>query len=122
MTYWTVNILQLVVGLGLLHVWLIRSRSSTSYRGGDAKNLKEEFAAYGLPEIAFYIVGILKVGSALILILGIWIHNLPVRNATIVIAILMLGALAMHVKVKDPVMKSVPAFSILVMCVLILVL
>ncbi len=26
-------VLQLVVGLGLLNVWLLRSRSATSYRG-----------------------------------------------------------------------------------------
>ena len=117
---WIVNILQLVVGLGLLNVWLVRARSSTSYRGGDSKTLKEEFAAYGLPEMAFYIVGILKVGSAIVLILGIWL-NLPVRAATIVIAGLMVGALAMHVKVKDPVTKSVPAFVILVLCVVMLV-
>ena len=37
-------ILQVFVGLGILNVWLIRANWSTGYRGGDAKNLKEEFA------------------------------------------------------------------------------
>ena len=44
------TILQIVVGLGLLNVWLMRARSPTSYRGGDSKSLKEEIAAYGLPD------------------------------------------------------------------------
>jgi len=37
-------VLQLVVGLGLLNVWLVRSRSATEYRGGSATSLREEFA------------------------------------------------------------------------------
>ena len=32
------SILQVIVGLGLLNVWLLRRQSSTAYRGGDAKN------------------------------------------------------------------------------------
>lgn len=108
------TVLQVVVALGLLNVWLLRSGAATSYRGGDAKSLKEEFAAYGLPDIAFYVVGILKVGSAVLLLAGIWVPALVLPAAAIV-AVLMVGALVMHVKVKDPVMKSLPAFLMLVM-------
>jgi predicted signal transduction protein with EAL and GGDEF domain len=108
-------ILQLLVALGLLNVWLVRARSATSYRGGDAKSLKAEFDAYGLPEFAFYAVGALKVGAAIALIAGMWVHGL-VRPATIVVAILMLGAIAMHIKVKDPLLKSLPAVIVLLMC------
>ena len=45
-----VSILQVVIALGLLNVWLIRANRSTGYRGGAAKNIKEEFAVYGLSE------------------------------------------------------------------------
>ena len=62
------TILQVVVALGLLNVWLVRPRSATSYRGGNAQSLKEEFAAYGLPDFFFYLVGALKIGSAMALI------------------------------------------------------
>ncbi|MDH3524207.1 MAG: DoxX family protein [Acidobacteriota bacterium] len=106
--------LQLVVALGLLNVWLLRRGRATSYRGGGSKTLKEEFAAYGLPDGAFYVVGALKVLSAAALIAGIWFPAL-VLPAAAVVAVLMVGALVMHVKVKDPAIKSLPAFLMLLM-------
>ena len=102
------NLLQIIVGLGLLNVWLVRRRSSTSYRGGAAKTLQEEFATYGLPGFAFYLVGALKVGAALVLIAGVWMA-LPVQAAAGLVAVLMLGAVAMHFKVGDALVKSLPA-------------
>ncbi len=108
------NLLQIIVGLGLLNVWLVRGRSSTSYRGGAAQTLQEEFATYGLPGVAFYLVGALKTGAAVVLLAGVWIA-LPVREAAGLIAVLMLGAIVMHLKVGDPVMKSLPAALMLAM-------
>jgi hypothetical protein len=114
-------VLQIIVGLGLLNVWLLRAKSSTAYRGGAATSLKEEFQAYGLPEVAFYVVGALKITAGIILIAGVWVP-LPVELAAGVVVALMVGALAMHVKVGDPLMKSVPAALMLVMSVAILLL
>ena len=108
------TVLQVVIALGLLNVWLVRAGSATSYRGGDARSLQEEFAAYGLPDFFFYLVGVLKVGSALLLLAGIWMGSL-VLPAAAVVAVLMVGALSMHVKVQDPAIKSLPAFLMLVM-------
>ena len=96
------------VGLGLLNVWLVRARSATPYRGGAAKTLQTEFASYGLPGFMYYLVGALKVGAAIVLIAGVWI-GLPVQAAAGLVAALMIGALAMHLKVGDPPMKSLPA-------------
>jgi len=115
------SVLQLIVGLGLLNVWLVRSTSATAYRGGEARSLREEFAVYGLPSAAFYVVGVLKVGSAAILIAGVWV-SLPVRIAAGVVAALMVGALLMHVKVGDPVKKAVPATLMLAMSTAIVLL
>jgi uncharacterized membrane protein YphA (DoxX/SURF4 family) len=114
-------ILQVIVALGLLNVWLVRAQKSTAYRGGSAQSLKEEFAAYGLPDWTYYAVGALKVGSAIALIIGIWIPAL-VRPPAIIVAVLMIGALAMHAKVKDPLSKSVPALVMLLMVVAIVLL
>jgi hypothetical protein len=108
------NLLQIIVGLGLLNVWLVRRGSSTSYRGGAAKTLQEEFATYGLPGFAFYLVGALKVGAALVLIAGVWMA-LPVQAAAGLVAVLMLGAVAMHFKVGDALVKSLPAVLMLAM-------
>ena len=107
-------LLQAVIALGLLNVWLVRAGSATRYRGRDARSLKEEFAAYGLPDFAFYVVGALKIGAALLLIAGLWLDAL-VLPAAAVIVLLMIGALVMHAKVKDHLMKSLPAFLMLVM-------
>lgn len=106
--------LQLVVGLGLLNVWLVRASSATAYRGGEARSLREEFAVYGLPPIAFVLVGVTKVTAAVVLIAGVW-APLPVRPAAAVVAVLMVGAIAMHIKVRDPIRRAMPATLMLIM-------
>jgi len=113
--------LQLVAGLGILNVWILRFSQSTTYRGGDASNMKEEFASYGLPSWCVYLIGFLKISSALGLIVGIFVPLLIVPSA-ILLALLMLGALAMHVKVSDPLKKMIPALSMLALCLGILAL
>ena len=40
------KILSVIVGLTVINVWLFRSGKSTSYRGGDANSLMEEFVVY----------------------------------------------------------------------------
>lgn len=112
-------ILQLVVGLGILNVWLLRFNKDTSYRGGDASSMKEEFKTYGLPESFIYIVGFIKVTLAIMLIAGIWIESL-VFPAAIGMAIMMLGAIIMHLKIKDTLRQTLPALSLLVICGLII--
>ena len=113
-----IHVLEIVVALGLLNVWLIRAQWATAYRGGDAKNIKEEFAAYGLPAWFCYLVGVLKVGSAILLLAGILIPSLQLP-AAIMISALMLGAVSMHAKISDPVIKSVPAALMLLMSLII---
>ena len=107
---------QIAAALGLLNVWLLRSNRETSYRGGTARSMREEFAAYGLPAWSVVVVGVLKVGSALALLAGLWYPAL-VRPAAVVVGVLMLGALAMHRKVRDPLTKYVPALAMLALAV-----
>ena len=108
------SVLQILVGLGLLNVWLLRRQSATAYRGGSAKNLKDEFAAYGLPAPMFYIVGGLKIICGVLLLVGL-AYPPVVLPAAAVVAVLMVGAVAMHLKVGDPVTKYVPATLMLAM-------
>ena len=56
---------------------------------------------------------------AVLLIVGIWAPVL-IRPPAAIVAVLMIGALAMHAKVRDPLTKSLPAFLMLVMCVAII--
>ena len=113
-----IYILQIIVALTLLNVWLLRFHRSTAYRGGDAHSMREEFAFYGLPAWSTYLVGTLKVGAAFCLIAGLWFHFL-VFPAALLIGILMVGALGMHLKVRDPLKKSLPAIILLTLSIII---
>jgi hypothetical protein len=110
----TVLVVQMIVALTLLNVWLLRFRQSTAYRGGNAQSMPQEFAVYGLPSWFTYVIGALKIGTALVLIAGLWFPAV-VFPAAVLISLLMLGALAMHLKVHDPVKKFLPAFAMLLM-------
>lgn len=117
MTYFLIA-LKLIVALGILNVWLLRSGKATAYRGRNAKNMREEFAVYGLPFPIFCLVGLLKIGLALALLASVWIHHLA-QPAAVGMGILMLGAFFMHLKVKDPIRKALPSLAVLAMCVAI---
>lgn len=114
MTFTISNLLELVVALGLVNVWLLRSKLPTPFRGGESKNLRDEFRAYGLSDGAFWTVGALKLGCAGLLVAGLRFPELTIPAAS-VIAVLMVGALGMHLKARDPAVKFVPAFIMLVL-------
>lgn len=114
-----VKLIQVVIALSLMLVWLARPKMETAYRGGKAKNMREEFAVYGLPSWFMILIGVLKVGFALMLIAGLWLSNLTLISA-IAIAVLMAGAVSMHMKVKDPLMKSLPALSLLLLSAIVI--
>lgn len=109
---------KLIVGLSILNVWLVRSKKPTAWRGGEAGNIMEEFKAYGLPVWFMWTVGSAKVTLAILLILSISYKPFELI-AAYGIAFLMLGAVGMHVKIGDPLKKSFPAFTFLVLSLLI---
>ena len=107
-----VLVARIVIALGIANVWLVRFGKATPYRGGTAKNMREEFAAYGLPPWAVYVIGGLKLLIAALLLVGIWVPELT-QPAAIGMAVLMAGAVGMHLKVKDPPLRSLPALCML---------
>ena len=111
------KILSVVVGLTVINVWLFRSNRSTSYRGGDANSLLEEFQVYGLEDY-FLIIGIVKVSLAIMLLLSLYFKKLSFF-ASIGIGIMMLVAVYMHVNVGDEIIKSMPASVMLASCLII---
>lgn len=113
------SLAQIVVGLGLINVWLLRFNKATAFRGGNAKSMREEFSVYGLPSALLYLVGSSKVISAFLLLMGLWIPTLAAPAAAVV-SVLMVGAVLMHIRVRDPVVKALPAVSVLVLCLFIL--
>jgi hypothetical protein len=113
--------LKLIIGLSVLNVWLLRAGKATPWRGGNAKNMKEEFATYGLPTWFMSVIGAIKVLLSIGLIASIWYPTLELYAAG-GIGLLMLGAVAMHIKVNDPIKKSFPAALFLVLSAAIILL
>jgi len=112
------TVIQIIVALGIFNVWLLRYGKETNWRGGTAKNMGEEFATYGLPIWFMIATGVLKVSLATLLIVGIWFPVIT-KPAAAVLAILMLGAVSMHVKVKDPVQKALPALTMFLLSAIV---
>ena len=111
------KILSVFVGLTIINVWLFRASKSTSFRGGNATNLLEEFTVYGLEDY-FLIIGIVKVSLAIVLILSLYFSKLRLF-ASLGISIMMLVAVYMHISVGDELIKSLPASSLLISSLLI---
>jgi hypothetical protein len=97
--------------LWILNVWFHRFNKDTGYRGGNATNMKEEFEEYGLSESTMYAVGAAKVSLAGLMLAGLVAPRVS-RPASIGLAVFMLGAIGMHIKVGDPVKRYLPALSV----------
>ena len=111
---YTAIIFKAIVSLSILNVWLIQPNKATKWRGGNAKNLIEEFKVYGLSKTFCYFIGFLKVSLALILLASIQFEDLTLIGS-LGLALLLLGSIIMHLKVKDELYKSFPAFLFLVL-------
>lgn len=109
---------QLIIALGIYNVWLLRPHKQTAWRGGDARTMEEEFHVYGLSTTCMKVVRVCKLACATALVLGIFYKPLAVAGA-VGMAVLMLAAVLMHAKVRDPIKKSLPAASLLVLSLMV---
>ena len=75
------RILIVLVAITVLSAWTYRLDLETVYRGGDAKNMIEEFQAYGLSQTTMVVVGVFKVVLALMLLLGLKFKKLIIPAA-----------------------------------------
>lgn len=107
------HLLSAAVSLVVLNVWFFRFNKSTIYRGGEASNMIEEFAVYGLNETVVYLIGSLKILAALGLLIG-FLKDRVIIPSALVMAVLMLGAIYMHFSVGDEGIKFLPAGLMLV--------
>jgi uncharacterized membrane protein YphA (DoxX/SURF4 family) len=111
-------VVQVIIAAGIYNVWILRFGKPTHWRGGAARNMKEEFAVYGLPAWLVSVVGLMKLLCATLLIVGVFVPALS-RPAAVGLAVLMLGAVTMHLKVGDPPRKSLPALAMLALCLVV---
>ena len=112
------DFLQLVVGASILFVWLFRANVPTNYRVGQAQTLREEVTEAGLPDYMYDVMRIIKPIFAFFFIIGIvWTPiTLPCMAFT---TIFMVGAVGMHIKVRDTLSKMLPAITLLMFCFII---
>lgn len=110
--------IKIAVAISIINVWLFRIKQPTVWRGNNANNMLEEFKAYGLPKWSMYIVGALKIMFSLGLLISIFYGQLEIPSAY-GIAVLMIGAIIMHIKIGDPIKKSLPAFIFLSLSLII---
>lgn len=109
--------LTLIVSLGILNVWVLRRDQQTPFRGQGAKTLREEFAVYGLPTWVFTVIGVVKVSLATALLLSLWKPAAALAQpSALALALIMVVAFVMHLKVKDAAIKAVPSLAVLAMC------
>ena len=116
-----IYIFQVVIALSVIRVWTMNFNKPSRWRGGGARNMKEEFMVYGLPSWVMYSVGTLKVTFSVGLLAGLWIPEV-VKFSASGIAIMMFFAIIMHVKIKDPLIRSIPAITFMVLSILIVLL
>lgn len=120
-------LLKLFTALGILNVWLLRYNKKTKYRGGSSKNLYEEFKTYGLSSRFMYLIGSIKISISLLFIISLFINDVYIIKdfiefyGAIIMSLIMTGAILMHLKVKDPINKSIPALIMLTMYLLIFI-
>ena len=100
-------IAQLIVSISVISVWVFRY-----------DNIVLEFKQYGISDLLRNIVGASKISLATILILGIWYTKLLVVSS-LLMAFLMICAQFYHIKVKNPLIKYVPSFFLLVLSLFI---
>ena len=113
-------ILQVIIAAGIFNVWILRRGRPTNYRPDGASNISEEFARYGFSDAFRRTIGTTKLTLAALLLLGTAYAPLAVGAAS-GMAILMCGAVAAHVKVRDPMIKSIPALLMLLMSTAVVV-
>jgi hypothetical protein len=101
------EVLRIVIMASVLFVWVVRY-----------ENIVLEFKQYNLPNWLRDLVGILKISFVIMLNSD---DSALVLLAASGIIFLMLAALITHLRIKNPVSKMLPAFSLMLMSIAILI-
>ncbi len=94
-----IEALKIIAAVSVYYVWVVRY-----------ENIKKEFKTYNLPNTLRDLIGILKISFTVMLQFDD--NNLVIIGAFGII-VLMLGAVATHVKVKNPIKDVLPALTML---------
>ena len=110
--------------LSIYNVWIIRRFWKSRYRSGNASTLFEEFQVFGYSRYFFYFIGIMKICCASLILFGTLCQIMNIGDiessfyvywGTLILLILMIGALASHIRVRDDIEKLLPAAFVLLL-------
>ena len=113
------KILLVVVSVTVITAWTYNINLDTTFRGGDATNMIEEFEAYGLNQTTMVVVGIFKVSCAIMLLFGLKYRKL-ILPAAGVMALFMIAAVYFHLSISDPIIPTAPSLLMLASCLSII--
>ena len=113
------KILLVVVSVTVITAWTYNINLDTTFRGGDATNMIEEFEAYGLNQTTMLVVGIFKVSCAIMLLFGLKYRKL-ILPAAGVMALFMIAAVYFHFSISDPIIPTAPSLLMLASCLSII--
>lgn len=88
-------IIQIILALGFLMFGAMKLGS---------KQMVDEFTRYGMPQWFRVITGLLEIAGAALLVAGIWNDSL-IAIGGLLLAVIMVGAVITHLRIKDPVSK-----------------
>jgi hypothetical protein len=97
----------IIVAASVYYVWIFRFH-----------NVVKEFQEFGLSITTRNIVGAIKISLSALLIAAIWYYNLTFYAAS-GMTVMMVSAQFFHFKAKSPLIKRVPSFILLVLCLFI---
>lgn len=113
------KILIIIVSVTVITAWTYNINLDTTFRGGDATNMIEEFEAYGLNQTTMVVVGIFKVSCAIMLLFGLKYRKLILPSAG-VMALFMIAAVYFHLSISDPIIPTAPSLLMLASCLSII--
>lgn len=113
------KLLIVLVSLTVITAWTYNLNLDTTFRGGDATNMIDEFEAYGLNYTTMVVVGIFKVACALMLLFGLKYKKL-ILPASGAMTLFMIAAVYFHISISDPIIPTLPSLLMLVSCISII--
>ena len=113
------KLLIVLVSLTVITAWTYNLNWDTTFRGGDATNMIDEFEAYGLNYTTMVVVGIFKVACALMLLFGLKYKKL-ILPASGVMTLFMIAAVYFHISISDTIVPTLPSLLMLLSCISII--
>lgn len=120
----SIIIAQVIVNWWIWSIWTWRFNRQTAFRGKNSENLLGEFKSYGYGIEVMKTVGFFKLSCATLIIMAVMVPGIPafLYTSSGGLALLMLAAVVSHFKVEDPLVKNLPAATMLALNVYVLAL